>query len=64
MPEFVQIVMLGAPTTHFVALGKAILYRSAGIGVVWPQFVALAGIGVVFFSISLNRFRKTISQMS
>jgi len=64
MPEFVQIGMLAAPTTHFVSLGQAILYRGAGLGVVWPQFLALAAIGAVFFAISLNRFRKTISQMA
>ena len=64
MPWFVQTVMLAAPTTHFVALGQAVLFRGAGLGVVWPQFLALAGIGVVFFAVSLNRFRKAISQMA
>jgi len=64
MPWFVQAVMLAAPTTHFVALGQAILFRGAGLGVVWPQFLALAGIGIVFFGVSLNRFRKSISQMA
>jgi len=64
MPVFAQNLMLAAPTTHFVALGQAILFRGAGLGVVWPQFLALAGIGAVFFAVSLNRFRKTISQMA
>jgi len=64
MPELVQYVMLAAPTTHFVALGQAILYRGADIRVVWPQFLALAAIGAVFFTIALNRFRRTISQMA
>ncbi len=64
MPELVQYIMLAAPTTHFVALGQAILYRGAGITVVWPQFVALAGIGAAFFTIALSRFRSTISQMA
>jgi ABC-2 type transport system permease protein len=63
MPDFVQYGMLIAPSTHFVALGQAILFRGAGISVVWPQFLALAAIGTAFFAISLNRFRKTISQM-
>jgi len=44
MPGFVQNVMLAAPSTHFVALGQAILFRGAGLGVVWPQFLALAAI--------------------
>jgi ABC-2 type transport system permease protein len=64
MPEFVQVVMLAAPTTHFVALGQAILFRSAGFAVVWPQFVTLAIIGGLLFGISLSRFRKTITQMT
>jgi ABC-2 type transport system permease protein len=63
MPGFVQNVMLAAPSTHFVSLSQAILFRGAGLDVVWPQFLALAAIGAVFFAISLNRFHKTISQM-
>ena len=64
MPGFVQQVMLAAPTTHFVALGQAILFRGAGFTVVWPQFLALAGIGTALFAFALNRFRKTLSQMA
>ncbi len=63
MPVFVQDVMLAAPTTHFVSLAQAILYRGAGLGVVWPQFVALAGIGGVLFVSSLARFRRTLGSM-
>jgi ABC-2 type transport system permease protein len=64
MPGFVQNVMLAMPSTHFVELGQAILFRGAGLGMVWPQFLALAAIGAVFFAISLNRFRKTIGTMT
>lgn len=64
MPELVQNVMLLAPTTHFVELGQAILYRGAGLDVVWQQFLALLVIGSVLFALSLSLFRKTISQMA
>ena len=64
MPAFVQIAMQAAPTTHFVAAGQAILFRGAGLGVVWPHFAALAAIGTVFFAVSLARFRRTINQMA
>ncbi|MGQ7864010.1 ABC transporter permease [Pseudomonas sp. 32A] len=64
MPELVQNIMLIAPTTHFVELSQAILYRGAGLMVVWPTFVTLLIIGSVLFAISLSRFRKTISQMA
>ena len=63
MPQLVQNVMLIAPTTHFVSASQAILYRGAGIDVVWPQFLAIVAIGTVLFIASLARFRRTISQM-
>ncbi|MEF3076736.1 ABC transporter permease [Methylobacter sp. Wu1] len=64
MPELVQNLMLAAPTTHFVALAQAILYRGAGFGIVWPEFLALLAIGGVFFVLALGRFRKTIGSMA
>jgi ABC-2 type transport system permease protein len=64
MPELVQDVMLAAPTTHFVTLGQAILFRGAGFDVVWPQFVALALIGAALFGYALARFRATIGTMA
>ena len=64
MPLFAQHVMEIAPTTHFIAAAQAILYRGAGFDVVWPQVLALAGIGVMFFSASLFHFRKSITQMA
>jgi ABC-2 type transport system permease protein len=64
MPELVQVVMLGAPTTHFVLLAQAILFRGAGLSVVWPQLVALAALGAAFFTLSLARFRRTIGAMA
>jgi ABC-2 type transport system permease protein len=64
MPEFIQVIMLGAPTTHFIILAQAILFRGAGLSVVWPQFIALVLLGAAFFSYSLGRFRKTIGSMA
>jgi ABC-2 type transport system permease protein len=64
MPALVQDLMLTAPTTHFVAAGQAILYRGAGIDVVWPQMLAIAAIGAALFAGALRRFRRTIAQMA
>lgn len=63
MPEVVQYVMQLAPTTHFVELGQAILFRGAGLETVWKPFVALLVMGVLLFMLSLRRFHKTIGQM-
>jgi ABC-2 type transport system permease protein len=64
MPELVQHLMLAAPTTHFVASSQAILFRGAGLPVVWPQFLLLILIGAALFTIALNHFRRAISQMA
>ena len=63
MPEFVQMVMLAAPTTHFVKMAQAILYRGAGFDVVWPNFLAIMVIGAVFFIISSLLFRKSMASV-
>ena len=57
MPELVQYVMLAAPNTHFIALAQAVLFRGAGLAVVWPQLLALAVIGSAMFAFALRRFR-------
>lgn len=64
MPELVRYVMLAAPNTHFVILAQAILYRGAGLAIVWPQFLAIAVIGSALFAVALARFRKTIGTMA
>ena len=64
MPEFVQILMLAAPTTHFTELSQAILYRGAGFETVWGSLLWLAAIGGLLFWVSLARFRSTIGRMA
>ena len=55
---------LGLPyTTHFVNIAQAILYRGAGLDVVWPGLAAVAAIGVVFFAAALIRFRRTVTAL-
>lgn len=61
MPEAVRLVMLLAPTTHFVEFSQAILYRGAGLSVVWKPFLCLAAIGSALFLFTLRRFRRTIA---
>ncbi len=64
MPELIQNIMLIAPTTHFIELGKAILFRGAGFSIVWPQMLYLLIIGSAFFYFAHRRFRDTIGQMA
>ncbi len=63
MPDVVRWLMSLAPTTHFVSLGQGVLFRGAGIDVVWPEFLMVALIGAAFFGLALQRLRSTIGNM-
>jgi ABC-2 type transport system permease protein len=62
MPTWLATVMQASPSTHFVSFAQSILYRGAGIDVVWPQFLAVALIGGLFFGIAVLRFRSVAAQ--
>lgn len=62
MPMWLQNVMLLSPSTHYVRLAQGILYRSAGFDIVWPQMLAVAGIGGVFLVLALLRFRAMLAR--
>jgi ABC-2 type transport system permease protein len=64
MPPWLASTMRLSPSTHFVSFAQAILYRGAGIDVVWREFLATAGIGALFFLLAIRRFRKTAAQVS
>lgn len=61
MPFALQALMQLSPSTHFVNFAAAILYRGAGIDVVWPDFAASALIGMLFFGAALLRFRRALA---
>lgn len=63
MPQVVQYIMNFAPTTYFVSLAQAILYRGAGLDVVWPDMLALLAIGTVLFAAAHARFRRMVTAM-
>lgn len=60
IPVWLQDLMQITPTPHFVSFAQAVLSRGAGIDVVWPQLSILAGITVVYFAVSLIRFRTVL----
>jgi ABC-2 type transport system permease protein len=64
MPPWLASTMRLSPSTHFVSFAQAILYRGADLDVVWPDFLATAVIGALFFTLAIRRFRKTAAQMT
>ncbi len=62
MPPWLATIMQASPSTHFVSFAQSILYRGAGIDVVWPQFVLVSLIGGLFFGLAIMRFRSVVAQ--
>lgn len=61
MPKSLQIMMQAAPSTHFTSFAQAVLFRGAGIEIVWPQMAAMVAIGTLLFLLAIMRFRATMS---
>ncbi|HEX5674617.1 MAG TPA: ABC transporter permease [Azonexus sp.] len=62
MPASIQNIMALTPTTYFVRLAQAILYRGAGFSDVWRDMLLMTGVGACFFTVALIRFRKAVTQ--
>ena len=61
MPVWLQHLMqVISPTPHFVLFAQDVLYRGADFSIVWPEIVATAVIGSVYFGFALYRFRRVI----
>jgi len=53
-----------SPLTHSVSFAQTILYRGAGLDVVWPRFVARRSSRWLFLFRALVRFRSVTSSRS
>jgi len=62
MPMWLATAMEASPSTHFVSFAQSILYRGAGLDVVWPEFLLVALIGGLFFWLAILRFRSVAAQ--
>jgi ABC-2 type transport system permease protein len=62
MPPWLATAMQASPSTHFVSFAQSILYRGAGLDVVWPEFLAVGGIGGLFFGLAIMRFRSVAAR--
>lgn len=61
-PDWLQTITFFLPSRHFVSFAQAIIYRGAGFDIVWPEFVAVTVLGLVFFLFSLGLFRRSIAR--
>lgn len=61
MPVALQWLSLFNPLRYYVAITLGVFLKGVGLNVLWPQVVGLAVSGMIIFSASLVRFRKSLA---
>lgn len=60
MPKLIQPFTYLIPLRYFLEIVRAVFLKGAGLAELWPQALALFGLGIAIFSLSVIRFRKTL----
>lgn len=60
MPEPVQWLTYLNPLRYFMEIVRGVFLKGSGVGELWPQLGALAGMGVVIVLLSAQRFHKRL----
>jgi len=60
MPEPAQYLARVLPITYFLRIVRGIVLKGIGLGELWPEVWPLVAFGVVIFTLSVLRFRKSL----
>ena len=60
MPEIVQWFTYLNPMRYFMEIVRGIFLRGSGIDTLWPDLLALGGLGVIVLWMSVRRFHKQL----
>lgn len=60
-PDWLQPITNILPSRHYMTFAHAVVFRGAGLHIVWPQLIAIAALGSIFLMASLLLFRRSIT---
>jgi ABC-2 type transport system permease protein len=60
MPTFLQWLTYIDPLRYFLVVLRGTFLKGVGLGVLWPQMLAMAVIGATVLGVSVFRFRKSL----
>jgi ABC-2 type transport system permease protein len=60
MPLVFQYITLANPVRHYLVIVRSIFLKGAGIGALWPNYLALLLIGAGIFTFATMKFKKRI----
>jgi ABC-2 type transport system permease protein len=60
MPRPIQLLSWLSPLTYYLEIGLGIFPKGVGLGVLWPQALAMGGLGVGIFLLGIWRFGRNM----
>src|SRR5579864_3943050 len=60
MPHAIQVVTYAVPVRYYANIIRGIFLRGSGLAVLWPDALALLGIGTLLLTLASLRFRKSL----
>jgi len=60
MPQWMQYLTYLVPLRYFLIVLRGTYLKGAGMEILWPQMVAMAGLGASLLTIAILRFHKAI----
>ncbi|MDQ7827961.1 MAG: ABC transporter permease [Armatimonadota bacterium] len=60
LPLLLQWIGYGVPLTYFITVLRGIIVKGAGLADLWPQILALVGLGSLVFTLAIVRFQKRV----
>ena len=61
MPLAAQLVTYLNPLRYFIIVLQDLFLKGVGLDVLWPQFAAMAGLGISMLTLSVLRFHKRLA---
>lgn len=60
MPQWLQYLTYASPLRYFLIVLRGSYLKGVGLDILWPQMLAMAGLGVVLLAAAVLRFHKAI----
>jgi len=60
MPPVMQVITYAIPLRYYAEIIRGVFLRGSGLAVLWPQAVALLGMGLAILTVAALRFRKRL----
>ncbi len=60
MPRAIQLVTYLIPLRYYAEIIRGVFLRGSGLGVLWPEALALLGMGLTIMAVASLRFRKRL----